>query len=47
MRSPAEVRDAAALLRTPLPAALWDDLRSEGLLPAPGAPTGAPAPGER
>ncbi|MFE5239429.1 MULTISPECIES: aldo/keto reductase [unclassified Streptomyces] len=31
-RSPEEVRDAAARLRTPIPDALWDDLRSEGLL---------------
>lgn len=31
-RSPDEVRDAAALLRRPVPDALWDDLRAEGLL---------------
>ncbi|MFE9725794.1 aldo/keto reductase [Streptomyces sp. NPDC005794] len=31
-RSPDEVRDAAAQLRTPVPEALWDDLRAEGLL---------------
>ncbi|WP_405812284.1 aldo/keto reductase [Streptomyces sp. NBC_01520] len=31
-RSPHEVRDAAALLGTPVPDALWDDLRAEGLL---------------
>ncbi|MEU9063302.1 aldo/keto reductase [Streptomyces sp. NPDC048430] len=31
-RSPDEVRDAAARLRTPVPDALWDDLRTEGLL---------------
>ncbi|MFD7868516.1 aldo/keto reductase [Streptomyces sp. NPDC057682] len=31
-RSPIEVRDAAALLRTEIPDALWDDLRTEGLL---------------
>lgn len=31
-RSPHEVRDAAAQLRTPVPDALWDDLRAEGLL---------------
>ncbi|MEV7405717.1 aldo/keto reductase [Streptomyces sp. NPDC091267] len=31
-RSPEEVRDAAALLRGPVPDALWDDLRAEGLL---------------
>ncbi|MFE3516707.1 aldo/keto reductase [Streptomyces sp. NPDC059166] len=33
-RSPEEIRDAAAQLRTPVPDALWDDLRDEGLLPA-------------
>ncbi|MEU8706522.1 aldo/keto reductase [Streptomyces sp. NPDC048565] len=32
MRSPDEARDAAARLRTPVPDALWDDLRAEGLL---------------
>lgn len=31
-RSPDEVRDAADLLRTEIPAALWDELRGEGLL---------------
>ncbi|GAA3010183.1 aldo/keto reductase [Streptomyces fulvorobeus] len=31
-RSPEEVRDAAALLRTEIPDALWDELRAEGLL---------------
>ncbi|MFJ6852520.1 aldo/keto reductase [Streptomyces sp. NPDC091271] len=31
-RSADEVRDAAARLRTPVPDALWDDLRVEGLL---------------
>ncbi|MFD6278704.1 aldo/keto reductase [Streptomyces sp. NPDC060209] len=31
-RSPEEVRDAAAQLRIPVPDALWDDLRAEGLL---------------
>ncbi|MFE4450106.1 aldo/keto reductase [Streptomyces sp. NPDC056796] len=31
-RSPDEVRDAAAQLRTPVPDALWDDLRARGLL---------------
>lgn len=46
-RSPDEVRDAAALLRTPPPAALWDDLRAEGLLPAPGAPEASQASGGR
>ncbi|MGV9914547.1 aldo/keto reductase [Streptomyces tendae] len=39
-RSAAEVRDAAALHAHPVPAALWNDLRSEGLLP-----TEAPVPG--
>ncbi|MEO3752041.1 aldo/keto reductase [Streptomyces sp. B6B3] len=32
-RSAAEARDAAAMLRHPVPAALWDELRAEGLLP--------------
>ncbi|MEU8698918.1 aldo/keto reductase [Streptomyces sp. NPDC048680] len=31
-RSPEEVRDAAALLRKPVPDDLWDELRDEGLL---------------
>ncbi|MET9593923.1 aldo/keto reductase [Streptomyces sp. NPDC006516] len=31
-RSPDEMRDAAARLRAPVPEALWDDLRTEGLL---------------
>ncbi|MFF5724808.1 aldo/keto reductase [[Kitasatospora] papulosa] len=31
-RSPDEVHDAAAQLRRPVPDALWDDLRAEGLL---------------
>lgn len=31
-RSPDEVRDAAVQHRTPVPDALWDDLRAEGLL---------------
>jgi D-threo-aldose 1-dehydrogenase len=30
-RSPQEVRDAAALLRTEIPDALWEDLRAEGV----------------
>ncbi|SCD66703.1 D-threo-aldose 1-dehydrogenase [Streptomyces sp. BpilaLS-43] len=34
-RSPEEVRDAAALFRTPVPDALWDELRAEGLLGTP------------
>ncbi|MFF4341252.1 aldo/keto reductase [Kitasatospora sp. NPDC001540] len=33
-RSAAEVRDAAALLERPVPAALWSELRGRGLLPA-------------
>lgn len=36
-RSAAEIRDAASLLAAPLPAGLWQDLRTEGLLP-PGLP---------
>jgi D-threo-aldose 1-dehydrogenase len=32
-RSPYEIRDAAAMLRHPVPDALWEDLRAEGLLP--------------
>lgn len=32
-RSPEELDEDIALLQTPLPAALWDDLRREGLLP--------------
>ncbi|MFF3564854.1 aldo/keto reductase [Streptomyces sp. NPDC002574] len=39
LRSPAEVRDAEAMHKHPLPAALWDDLRAEGLLDA-----GVPVP---
>ncbi|WP_426368925.1 aldo/keto reductase [Streptomyces sp. E-08] len=38
VRSAAEAEDAAAMLRTPVPAALWDDLKERGLLPA-GVPT--------
>ncbi|HET6859039.1 MAG TPA: aldo/keto reductase [Streptomyces sp.] len=33
-RSAAEVTDAAAMLATPVPAALWEELRAEGLLGA-------------
>ncbi|MFG2923123.1 aldo/keto reductase [Streptomyces sp. NPDC048305] len=33
-RSPREIRDAAAQLRTEVPDALWEDLRAEGLLPS-------------
>ncbi|GAA0907034.1 MULTISPECIES: hypothetical protein [Streptomyces violaceusniger group] len=32
-RSAARTRDAAALYTHPIPAALWDELRAEGLLP--------------
>jgi len=38
-RSPAEVSENAAMMRTPIPPALWDDLRAAGLIAA-----GAPAP---
>lgn len=41
-RSAAEVRENAARLRAPIPAALWRDLSGEGLL-HPAAPAGAPA----
>ncbi|MEU1892939.1 aldo/keto reductase [Streptomyces pristinaespiralis] len=41
-RSAAEVRDTAELLATPVPAALFDELRAEGLLPD--TPTRAPSP---
>jgi D-threo-aldose 1-dehydrogenase len=34
LRSAEEARDAAAMLRTPVPDALWEDLRAAGLLPA-------------
>ncbi|PVM90528.1 pyridoxal 4-dehydrogenase [Caulobacter radicis] len=40
MASPAQVADAIAWMETPLSAALWNDLRAEGLL-HPGAPTPA------
>ncbi|MFE4306367.1 aldo/keto reductase [Streptomyces sp. NPDC056891] len=48
-RSPEEVRDTVAQLRRPIPDALWDELRAEGLLdpetPVPvTAPTGKEAP---
>jgi D-threo-aldose 1-dehydrogenase len=36
-RSPAEVRDAASLFERPVPPALWEKLRTAGLLP-PGVP---------
>ncbi|BBC38748.1 Aldo/keto reductase [Streptomyces graminofaciens] len=46
-RSPQEVRDTVEQLRRPIPDALWDELRAEGLLdpdtPVP-APTGPAAP---
>ncbi len=38
MSSPAQVRQACAWAAHPIPAALWDDLRGEGLL-HPDAPT--------
>ncbi|MNL77992.1 Pyridoxal 4-dehydrogenase [compost metagenome] len=38
MSSPAQVRQARAWAAHPIPAALWDDLRGEGLL-HPDAPT--------
>ncbi|MFI1092637.1 aldo/keto reductase [Streptomyces sp. NPDC020917] len=41
-RSAEEVRDAAAHFARPLPARLWDDLRSTGLVP-----DGVPVPSER
>lgn len=49
-RSPAEVDDNVAMARTPVPAALWAELRERGLLPAhapvPGTDdTAVPAPG--
>ncbi len=40
MGSPAQVADAIAWIETPLPAALWSDLREQGLL-HPDAPTPA------
>ena len=40
MASPAQVADAVAWMETPLPASLWDDLRTERLL-YPDAPTPA------
>ncbi|MDB1089807.1 aldo/keto reductase [Streptomyces sp. ACA25] len=43
-RSADEARDAADMLRRPVPAALWDELREQGLLPE-GAPV--PAPGDQ
>ena len=39
-RSAAEVDDTLDLLSRPVPAALWDELRSEGLLPASAAVPG-------
>ncbi|MEU1005897.1 aldo/keto reductase [Streptomyces tibetensis] len=41
-----EVRDTVEQLRHPVPAALWDDLRAEGLL-APDTPTPAGTPSEK
>ncbi|KOX02255.1 aldo/keto reductase [Streptomyces sp. NRRL B-1140] len=45
-RSAEEVRDTVAQLRHPVPAALWDELRAEGLL-APDTPTPAGVPSEK
>ncbi|WP_055716240.1 aldo/keto reductase [Streptomyces torulosus] len=42
-RSSQEVRDTVEQLRRPIPAALWDELRAEGLL-APDTPVPAAAP---
>lgn len=46
-RTPEEVRDTVEQLRRPIPDALWDELRAEGLLdpdtPVP-APNGAATP---
>ncbi|WP_069170003.1 aldo/keto reductase [Streptomyces griseus] len=45
LRSADEVRDAAALLRRPVPEALWDDLRAEGLLDDRSLPAADGGPG--
>ncbi|WP_371614151.1 aldo/keto reductase [Streptomyces sp. NBC_00454] len=42
-RSPEEVRDTVEQLRRPIPDALWDELRAEGLLD-PDTPVPVPAP---
>jgi D-threo-aldose 1-dehydrogenase len=42
-RSPQEVRDTVEQLRRPIPQALWDELRTEGLL-EPGTPVPVTAP---
>jgi D-threo-aldose 1-dehydrogenase len=42
-RSPEEVRDTVEQLRRPIPDALWDELRAEGLLP-PGTPVPVATP---
>jgi D-threo-aldose 1-dehydrogenase len=42
-RSPEQVHDTVQQLRRPIPAALWDELRAEGLLP-PGVPVPAGPP---
>ncbi|MFJ8666231.1 aldo/keto reductase [Streptomyces sp. NPDC093600] len=42
-RSPEEVRDTVEQLRRPIPTALWDELRAEGLLD-PGTPVPVTAP---
>ncbi|WP_259454059.1 aldo/keto reductase [Streptomyces ginkgonis] len=46
-RSAAEVRDAVAMFRHPIPDGLWEELRAEGLLPAhiPVPSRGEAAPG--
>jgi D-threo-aldose 1-dehydrogenase len=45
-RSAEEVRDTMEQLRHPVPAAVWDDLRAEGLLP-PDTPTPAALPSKK
>ncbi|MEU3891551.1 aldo/keto reductase [Streptomyces sp. NPDC029041] len=45
-RSAEEVRDTVTQLRHPVPAALWDELRAEGLL-TPDTPTPAGTPSEK
>ncbi|ANW17062.1 aldo/keto reductase [Streptomyces clavuligerus] len=45
VRSAETMRDAADRLATPVPAALWDELRAEGLLPVDDPVGLAPAPG--
>ncbi|MFD0561666.1 aldo/keto reductase [Kitasatospora saccharophila] len=45
VRSPEQARDAAEMLRRPVPAALWAELTERGLLPATAPPLGDPDPG--